>query len=101
MALTPEDWLLVRFFREVSDQWDNASPMGVKEGQAPLLFLRLESMRAALEIGCVPRARWSWYVDGARLLHRLVRGLEEIDWQEECGRSEMALVTWEDVSDQG
>lgn len=77
--LTGDDWLIVRFYQSVSDQWDNVAPMGVEKGPLPV-FLRLEALRAELEIRDVPRHLWGWYTDGARLIHRLVHQLDRVDW---------------------
>jgi len=72
--------------------------MGVEKGSAPLFFLRLEAMRAALDMDSVPRRLWPWYVNGARLLHRLIHRQEEIDWWSERGKP-VSAISIEDVAD--
>ncbi len=81
--MTAEDWTLVRFYQSISDQWDNVAPMGVEKGPPPV-FLRVEAIRAALEIRETPRHLWAWYSEGARLLHRMVHKQETAEWVEQA-----------------
>lgn len=83
--LTPEDWYLVGFYTRVADQYTNQTPMGTEKGP-PVLTPRLEGYAAALRLHRYQRADWSWLVEGASYLHRVVHGQERIDryalWQE-------------------
>lgn len=80
----------------VRDQYDNLAPMGVEKGHKLPLIPRIESYRAALDLYGYPRATWRWLTDGALLLHRLIHGLEHINWHSECGKM-MAQLTASDV----
>jgi hypothetical protein len=94
-VLTVEDWRIVRFYERVADQFFKA-PMGVEKGAVPLTP-RLEGYEAALRLYGYPESEWEFLVDGAVMLHRLVRKLDKVMWEFELGKPESA-VRPEDVS---
>ena len=97
-VLTSKDWAAVNFYRRVSDQYINQTPMGAGKNRPPVLTPRLEGYEAALRVGSYPRHLWEWLMDTAAMLHRLVREIDTVDWHMELGKS-LRDVTPEDVTD--
>lgn len=93
--LTPDDWVIVKFWEVVRDEYRNQGESTSKE---VILTPALTGYAAALEVYGYPRALWPWLTDGALLMHRLVHGMESVNWLRETGkhRHEIGL---EDLTD--
>jgi len=85
-ALEPDDWTIVNFYRRVSGEYVNQTPMGCGEGKPPVLSFSLAGCLAALRIYDYPKRAWPILVDGAVLLHGLYRDQSEVDWHSEAGK---------------
>ena len=83
--LTEEDWYVLSFYRRVGDLYINQTPMGVEKGQ-PVLTPDLSAWKDVLEIYDYPKFLWTWLLDSSLMLHRLVRGLDEVYWPYEMGK---------------
>lgn len=96
--MTADDWLAVRFYQIVRDQYINQTPMGTDKGKPLFLTLRLEAVESALRIYGYPRALWGWLTDIAVMLHRLVHKLDRVKFYEETGKYASDLTS-EDLAD--
>lgn len=96
--MTPDDWLAVRFYQRVRDQYENQTPMGVEKGKPLFLTMRLEAVESALRIYDYPRPLWGWLTDTAMLLHRLVHKLERVLFLRELGIERLDIRP-EDIAD--
>jgi hypothetical protein len=94
LRLTEDDWQIVKFWELVRDEY-------VNQGETKtdvILTPSLVGYAAALEVYGYPRALWPWLTTGAMTLHRLVKGLETVSWQEETGKPRY-LIRAEDLTD--
>ena len=84
--LTDEDWVIVRFYCLVADQYVNQAPMGTGGGP-PRLTPRLEAYEAVLRLHRYPESLHGWLSDGAVTLARLLVGTDVVNWPVEFGKS--------------
>lgn len=87
LYLTPDDWLLIRFYRMVADQADGTTG-------AP----RHDRYEATARREGLPDDLIPWLVSGAAMLHRLVTKQDEVEWIKECGKP-YRYIGPEDVCD--
>ena len=85
--MTPDDWYLIAFYRYVEDQYINQTPMGGGKDAPPLLTPRLEAYSSALSIHGYPPELWAWLTEWAKILFRLHRKLDVVEWRLELGKS--------------
>ena len=71
--MTVEDWHLLEFYRRVSGQQT--------ETGAP----RLEGYEATLRLYSYPENEWTWLVEGASFLNRILSS-KKVDWVGEFGK---------------
>jgi len=74
--LTEVDWVVVNYYRFVSDQLVNLAPFGTADDK-PLMFLRLTDMTAACELLEVPREDRVRLIELTRFLHLTVIGRDD------------------------
>lgn len=83
-VLTADDVYLLGFYRLVSDQYINQTPMGAGKDHPMVTTPRLEGYEAALRLYEYPREHWAWLTTWAIALHRFHKGLDELtllEWQ--------------------
>lgn len=93
--MTPLDLYVINFYRKVSDQYINQTPMGAKE---PIVTPRVEAWEAVLRLHNYPEQDWRWLLETGTLLHRLIHKMEQVDWMAETGKR-YRDITSEDVTD--
>lgn len=99
--LTADDWLIIEFYRRVSDQYIRQPDLSLGKGKEalPLLTPRLEGFEAALRSHDYPKELWGWLMDGAVTMFRLVHGLDHVRWHAETKKQSVAMIEPEDVID--
>jgi hypothetical protein len=70
------------FYRRVADLYHNQAQMATKVEEV-VLTPDLKSWESVLRIYSYPKPLWDWLIDTALVFHRLVRGLDEVDWSTE------------------
>jgi len=68
-----DDWLVIDFYRFVSEQVDNLTPFGTKDGSPNFIVPRYEGWLAGLLILGIPQPDWRSLVEDAEFVHGLIR----------------------------
>ena len=94
-VLTEDDWLLVKFWERVRDEYRN---QGDSTDKTVILTPSVAGYAAALRVYGYPRALWPWLMTGGMMLHRLIQKQDSVNWLKETGKHRYQIGL-EDLTD--